>query len=159
MSIPPLEYLGHIGSFLAHLERLSEFSTSLASERGKVVSQISGALLFDGLTGSLNDTNRHTNILPKNRCPFDKTLFFGPVSCFPLRVSMCNEHIEMPVTTDRKASIGVSGWSQKIPRTSAVAFRCDLISCKKYLLQRASYWRSPRSMGRLPSGRWKVSVF
>ena len=86
MSIPPLEHLDHIGSFLADLERLSEFSTSLASERGKVVSQISGPLLFDGLTGSLNDTNRHTNILPKNRCPFDKTLFFGPVSCFPLKV-------------------------------------------------------------------------
>ena len=63
MSIPPLEHLDHIGSFLADLERLSEFSTSLASERGKVVSQISGALLFDGLTGSLNDTNRHTNII------------------------------------------------------------------------------------------------
>ena len=92
MSLPPLEHLGHIGSFLADLERLSEFSTSLASERGKVVSQISGPLLFDGLTGSLNDTNRHTNILSKKHCPFDKTLFFGSVSCFPLRVSMCNEH-------------------------------------------------------------------
>ena len=88
MSIPPLEHLGHIGSFLADLERLSEFSTSLASERGKVVSQISGALLFDGLTGSLNDTNQHTNISPKNRCPFDKTHVFRSVLRFPLRVSV-----------------------------------------------------------------------
>ena len=88
MSIPPLEHLGHIGSFLTDLERLSEFSTSLASERGKVVSQISGALLFDGLTGSLNDTNRHTNISSKNRCPFDKTHVFSVRTAFSLRVSV-----------------------------------------------------------------------
>ena len=88
MPIPLLEHLGHIGSFLTDLERLSEFSTSLASERGKVVSQISGPLLFDGLTGSLNDTNRHTNISSKNRCPFDKTHVFSVRTAFSLRVSV-----------------------------------------------------------------------